>query len=84
MANDNNELKNNAPCEEKQKARELTPDELAKVTGGQAAGPSSYGMTDTMGRMHSDAQFAGSSVVPASCTVEDRIMRDGKITEIYG
>ena len=27
--------------------------------------PSSYGMTDTMGRMHSDAQFAGSSSVPA-------------------
>ena len=83
MSNDNNELKNNAPCEEKQEARELTPDELANVTGGQAAGPSSYGMTDTMGRMHSDAQFAGSSVAPASCTVEDRIMRDGKITEIY-
>ena len=59
MANDNNELKNNVPCEEKQEARELTPDELANVTGGQAAGPSSYGMTDTMGRMHSDAQFAG-------------------------
>ena len=31
----------------------------------RAAGPSSYGMTDTMGRMHSDAQFAGSSSVPA-------------------
>ncbi len=30
-----------------------------------AAGPSSYGLTDTMGRMHSDAQFAGSSSVPA-------------------
>ena len=59
MSNDNNELKNNAPCEEKQEARQLTPDELANVTGGQAAGPSSYGMTDTMGRMHSDAQFAG-------------------------
>ena len=28
-------------------------------------GPASYGMTDTMGRMHSDAQFAGSSSVPA-------------------
>ena len=66
MSNDNNELKNNAPCEEKQEARELTPDELANVTGGQAAGPSSYGMTDTMGRMHSDAQFAGSSSAPAS------------------
>lgn len=67
-----------------EKLHELTPDELANVTGGQAAGPSSYGMTDTMGRMHSDAQFAGSSVAPASCTVEDRAMRDGKITEIYG
>ncbi|MCZ8485098.1 GGGtGRT protein [Vibrio lentus] len=30
-----------------------------------AAGPASYGMTDTMGRMHADAQFAGSSSVPA-------------------
>ena len=30
-----------------------------------AAGPASYGMTDTMGRMHCDAQFAGSSSVPA-------------------
>ncbi len=30
-----------------------------------AAGPASYSMTDTMGRMHSDAQFAGSSSVPA-------------------
>ena len=34
MANDNNELKNNASCEEKQDMRELTPDELAKVNGG--------------------------------------------------
>ena len=84
MSNDNKKTKNNAPCEEKQDMRQLTPDELAKVTGGQAAGPSSYGMTDTMGRMHSDAQFAGSSVASASCTVEDRAMRDGKITEIYG
>ena len=33
--------------------------------GNMAAGPASYGMTDTMGRMHSDAQFAGSSSVPA-------------------
>ena len=66
MSNDNKKTKNNAPCEEKQEARELTPDELANVTGGQAAGPSSYGMTDTMGRMHSDAQFAGSSSAPAS------------------
>ena len=31
----------------------------------RAAGPASYGMTDTMGRMHGDAQFAGSSSVPA-------------------
>ena len=34
MSNDKKESKNNAPCEEKQEARELTPDELAKVTGG--------------------------------------------------
>ena len=34
-------------------------------TDNMAAGPASYGMTDTMGRMHSDAQFAGSSSVPA-------------------
>ena len=34
MSNDNKESKNNAPCEEKQEARELTPDELAKVNGG--------------------------------------------------
>ena len=34
MSNDNNELKNNAPCEEKQDMRQLTPDELAKVNGG--------------------------------------------------
>lgn len=48
-----------------EKLSELTPEELEQVTGGQAAGPSSYGMTDTMGRMHSDAQFAGSSSAPA-------------------
>lgn len=34
-----------------------------------AAGPASYGMTDTMGRMHSDTQFAGSSSVPAHVEV---------------
>ena len=34
MSNDNNELKNNAPCEEKQGMRELTEEELEKVTGG--------------------------------------------------
>ena len=38
--------------------RTLHPDNMA-------AGPASYGMTDTMGRMHSDSQFAGSSSVPA-------------------
>ena len=38
--------------------RTLHPDNMA-------AGPASYGMIDTMGRMHSDAQFAGSSSVPA-------------------
>jgi GGGtGRT protein len=38
--------------------RTLHPDNVA-------AGPASYGMTDTMGRMHSDAQFAGSSSVPS-------------------
>ena len=38
--------------------RTLHPDNMA-------AGPASYGMNDTMGRMHSDAQFAGSSSVPA-------------------
>ena len=40
------------------RGRTLHPDNMA-------AGPASYGMTDTMGRMHSDAQFAGSSSVPA-------------------
>ena len=35
MSNDNNELKNNAPCEEKQEARQLTEEELEKVTGGK-------------------------------------------------
>ena len=34
MANDNNELKNNAPCEEKQEAHKLTEEELAQVSGG--------------------------------------------------
>ena len=38
--------------------RTLHPDNMA-------AGPASYGMTDTLGRMHSDAQFAGSSPIPA-------------------
>ena len=35
MANDSNELKNNVPCEEKQEARQLTEEELEKVTGGK-------------------------------------------------
>ena len=43
---------------EGKKYRTLHPDNMA-------AGPASYGMTDTLGRMHSDAQFAGSSSVPA-------------------
>ena len=34
MANDNNELKNNAPCEEKQEARQLSEEELEQVSGG--------------------------------------------------
>ena len=38
--------------------RTLHPDNMA-------AGPASYGLTDSMGRMHGDAQFAGSSSVPA-------------------
>jgi hypothetical protein len=46
--------------------RTLHPDNMA-------AGPSSYGMTDTMGRMHSDAQFAGSSSVPAHVEMMDLI-----------
>ncbi len=46
--------------------RTLHPDNMA-------AGPSSYGMTDTMGRMHSDAQFAGSSSVPAHVEMMGRI-----------
>ena len=36
-----------------------------RIAANMDAGPASYGMTDTMGRMHSDAQFAGSSSVPA-------------------
>ena len=37
MANDNNELKNNAPCEEKQEAHKLTEEDLEQVTGGGAS-----------------------------------------------
>ena len=46
--------------------RTLHPDNMA-------AGPASYGMTDTLGRMHSDAQFAGSSSVPAHVEMLDLI-----------
>ena len=46
--------------------RTLHPDNMA-------AGPASYGMTDTLGRMHSDAQFAGSSSVPAHVEMMDLI-----------
>mgnify|MGYP000087260680 FL=1 len=48
--------------------RTLHPDNMA-------AGPASYGMTDTMGRMHSDAQFAGSSSVPAHVEMMGQIGR---------
>ena len=48
--------------------RTLHPDNMA-------AGPASYGMTDTMGRMHSDAQFAGSSSVPAHVEMTGQIGR---------
>ena len=48
----------------KRQGRTLHPDNMA-------AGPASYGMTDTMGRMHSDAQFAGSSSVPAHVEMID-------------
>ena len=41
------------------------PERVHGALCNMAAGPASYGMTDTMGRMHSDAQFAGSSSVPA-------------------
>ena len=50
--------------------RTLHPDNMA-------AGPASYGMTDTMGRMHSDAQFAGSSSVPAHVEMMG-LIRHGK------
>ena len=48
--------------------RTLHPDNMA-------AGPASYGMTDTLGRMHSDAQFAGSSSVPAHVEMTSQIGR---------
>ena len=49
--------------------RTLHPDNMA-------AGPASYGMTDTLGRMHSDAQFAGSSSVPAHVEMRGQIGRE--------
>ena len=49
--------------------RTLHPDNMA-------AGPASYGMTDTMGRMHSDAQFAGSSSVPAHVEMMGLIVQE--------
>ena len=39
MSNDNNELKNNAPCEDRQEARQLSEEELEQVTGGFFVGP---------------------------------------------
>ena len=50
MSNDNKKTKNNAPCEERQEARELTPDELAKVNGGGfIPGPQpGQGISETM------------------------------------
>ena len=52
MTNDNKKTKNNAPCEEKQNMRELTPDELAKVNGGGGFIPGvkpDQGSSKTMG-----------------------------------
>ena len=58
--------------------RTLHPDNMA-------AGPASYGMTDTMGRMHSDAQFAGSSSVPAHVEMMGLIgMGNNPISFRYG
>ena len=55
--------------------RTLHPDNMA-------AGPASYGMTDTLGRMHSDAQFAGSSSVPAHVEMMGQMcIRDSPATD---
>ena len=65
------DTQSNAEAMENHADREEIRNALAGAEGktvrysNMAAGPASYGMTDTMGRMHSDAQFAGSSSVPA-------------------
>ena len=58
MSNDNNELKNNAPCEEKQGMRELTEEELAHVTGGE-----------TSRRIRTDEPIARDVAVRAGCAI---------------
>ena len=58
MANDSNELKNNAPCEEKQGMRELTEEELAHVTGGE-----------TSRRIRTDEPIARDVAVRAGCAI---------------
>ena len=58
MSNDNNELKNNAPCEEKQGMRELTEEELAYVTGGE-----------TSRRIRTDETIARDVAVCAGCAI---------------
>ena len=58
MANDNNELKNNAPCEEKQGMRELTEEELAHVTGGE-----------TSRRIRTDEPIARDVAVRTGCAI---------------
>ena len=75
MAKDGFDLNGKISFEEEAAKGEYISGRVADLTGGgtgrtlhpdnMAAGPASYGMTDTMGRMHSDAQFAGSSSVPA-------------------
>ena len=58
MANDSNELKNNAPCEERQEARQLTEEELAHVTGGE-----------TSRRIRTDEPIARDVAVRAGCAI---------------
>ena len=58
MSNDNNELRNNAPCEEKQGMRELTEEELAHVTGGE-----------TSRHMCTDEPIARDVAVRAGCAI---------------
>lgn len=59
MANDNKELKKNAPCEEKQGMRELTEEELAHVTGGE-----------TSRRIRTDEPIARDVAVRAGCAID--------------